>query len=462
VSFEAVVRIFATAQAPDYDSPWQAESPSASTGSGVIIAPGHVLTGAHVVADATFLQVQRLDTPDKGVARVRAICHDADLALLEMDDHAFTEGIQPPAVGELPQLGDEVAVVGFPIGGEEVSITEGVVSRIEVQKYSHSQRRLLAVTVDAAINEGNSGGPVFLEDDVVGIAFQKIGDADNIGELVPAPLVKRFLDSVGKDRFVHVPALGLSTQRLESPLLRRHIGVPDGESGVLVSTVNFGSSGWGVFEAGDAILAIDGYEIANNGTIRYRDRHRTTFAVVLGDHAVGDRISARRLRDGVIEDVEIELKAFIALVPDSAWDHKPTYCVWGGLVLQPLSRDYLATWDDWWDKAPSELLHHYYQGVRQDGVREVVVLSRVLADELTLGFEDHYQETVTHLGDEAIPSLRWLTERLDAATGVVELRTSKGAKLVVDAVLAKDRHAQILARYHIPRDRSLDLPERPW
>ena len=146
-----VVRVYSTYQDPDYECPWQSVAPRGSTGSGVIVGPQRILTGAHVVANATFVQVQKQDDPSKVTARVVAISHDCDLALLHVDDKAFTRGIKPARIGELPRLREAVQVVGYPIGGEEVSITEGVVSRIEVQRYEHSQRHLLAVTVDAAI-----------------------------------------------------------------------------------------------------------------------------------------------------------------------------------------------------------------------------------------------------------------------------------------------------------------------
>src|ERR1044071_4415273 len=108
----AVVRVFATTQDPDYDAPWQNRTPSSSTGSGVVIAPGRILTGAHVIANATFVQIQKISDPVKTVARVIGVCHDADLALLGVDDRHFMEGIEPAKLGELPDLRDRVAVVG--------------------------------------------------------------------------------------------------------------------------------------------------------------------------------------------------------------------------------------------------------------------------------------------------------------------------------------------------------------
>jgi len=71
VAYPEVIRVFATSQDPDFDGPWQARTPSNSTGSAVVIGPGLLLTGAHVVANATFLQVQKPSHPDKAIASVR-------------------------------------------------------------------------------------------------------------------------------------------------------------------------------------------------------------------------------------------------------------------------------------------------------------------------------------------------------------------------------------------------------
>ncbi|MCA8967116.1 MAG: trypsin-like peptidase domain-containing protein, partial [Planctomycetes bacterium] len=83
MSHPQVVRVYCTYQDPDYESPWQSVAPRHSTGSGVVIGRRQILTGAHVVANATFVQVQRPSDPEKIVARVIAISHDSDLALLE-------------------------------------------------------------------------------------------------------------------------------------------------------------------------------------------------------------------------------------------------------------------------------------------------------------------------------------------------------------------------------------------
>src|SRR6185436_73003 len=84
------------------------------------------------------------------------------------------ENVKPLTLGnEVPKLDTTVKVIGFPIGGERISVTRGVVSRVDYQEYTHSGvDQHLAIQIDAAINPGNSGGPVPQESNVVGVAFQ--------------------------------------------------------------------------------------------------------------------------------------------------------------------------------------------------------------------------------------------------------------------------------------------------
>src|SRR5690606_23808112 len=158
----------------------------------------------------------------------------------------------------------------------------------------------LAVTVDAAINEGNSGGPVFKDGKVAGIAFQTLKDAENIGEMVPTNLIRKFLSGVDEGRAPAVPGLGIVTQGLLNPRTRKKAGLRGDQSGVLVVVVEYGGSAWGVLREGAALLEIDGHRIANNGSVQYIGKFRTSFDVVLGDHFVGDTLRLTVLRDGKV------------------------------------------------------------------------------------------------------------------------------------------------------------------
>ncbi len=456
-SYPQVVRVYCTYQDPDYESPWQTLAPRASTGSGVVIGSGRILTGAHVVANATFLQVQKGSSPHKEVARIAAISHDSDLALLEVAP-AFTRGIRPAVLGELPHLRDQVSVVGYPVGGEEVSITEGVVSRIEVQRYEHSKRQLLAVTVDAAINDGNSGGPVFNKGKVVGIAFQSMPDAEAIGEMVPAPVIHTFLESVRRKRSSLVPGLGLGVQLLENPALRKHLALRADEGGVLINSVQFGTTAWGKLRKGDVLLELDGLPIAKNGTVRYRGRFRCQFDVVVGEHFVGDTIEAKVLRDGKRLKVSMTMQPMAWLVPRYEYDVQPSWFLFGGAVFTRLTAEFLRVWGEkWWDKAPDNLLHRYYFGNRTEEQQEVIVIAQVLADELNVGYEHFQYDVVTKIDGKTPRDLAQLVGLLDAAKSAVILETDIGGTLLFDAPNARKAGARIQQRYHVPSDRSDDL-----
>jgi S1-C subfamily serine protease len=461
MSHREVVKVFATTQDPDFDSPWQSRPPSNGTGSGVVVGPNEILTGAHVVANATFIQVQKISQPDKAIAQVKAICHDADLALLEVLDHRFLEDVEPVEIGDLPDLRDKVSVVGFPVGGEEISITEGVVSRVEMQRYTHSQRSLLAVTVDAAINEGNSGGPVFLGGKVVGIAFQVLSNAENIGEIVPAPILRHFLEGVRRKKQNNVPGLGLRTQNLENRRLRDQVGLKDGQSGVLVARVDYQGSCWEMIQPRDVLLEIDGHAIANNGTIRYRNRFRTRYDVVLSDHYVGDTLDLTVWRKGERRRVQVVLKPLEFLVPRFSHDKLPTFFVYGGLVFQTLTRDFLATWDEWWNKAPKEFLSHYYMGERGPERKDVVVLTQILADEVNLGYSHLYNEGIVAVNGHMPRDMTDFVNAVESSKDVLEIETSSQGIIVFDPSEVREATPRILKRYHIPRDRSGDLPGPP-
>ena len=166
-------RVSNTAQEPNYRMPWLPGQTGGGSGTGWVVSKNRVLTNAHVVSNARFLTLEKENDPHKYIAEVAHIGHDCDLAVLEVKDPAFFEGTKPLPIGDIPELETEVSVYGYPIGGDRLSVTHGVVSRIDFQTYSHSvMDSHLAVQIDAAINPGNSGGPVMQDGKIVGVAFQ--------------------------------------------------------------------------------------------------------------------------------------------------------------------------------------------------------------------------------------------------------------------------------------------------
>lgn len=136
-----VVKIFTTHTTPSYARPWQMARSSHSTSAGFIISARRILTNAHCVADYAQVLVRRPGNPQRYAATVLAIGRDCDLAMLTVDAEEFWHSAWKGAefvdiaeeTGKLPDLEERVSVIGYPQGGEGLSVTSGVVSRIEMQ-----------------------------------------------------------------------------------------------------------------------------------------------------------------------------------------------------------------------------------------------------------------------------------------------------------------------------------------
>jgi len=169
----AVVKVFCIRTEPNYSLPWQRKRQSTSTSTGFAIVGKRLVTNAHSVEHYTQVKVKKRGDETKYSAKVMSVGNECDLALLTVEDDSFWEDMTFLEFGALPRLQDSVLAIGYPIGGDTVSVTSGVVSRIEVTSYVHGASELLGVQVDAAINAGNSGGPALNNDGkCVGVAFQ--------------------------------------------------------------------------------------------------------------------------------------------------------------------------------------------------------------------------------------------------------------------------------------------------
>src|SRR5258708_16908070 len=153
---KSVVQVFTFMQQPVWDAPWRFDSVRRGSGTGFVIKGRKIITNAHVISWGQQIFVHRHQDPQPYPAQVKFVGHDCDLAVLEVENPAFFEGLPELEVGELPKVRSTVVTYGYPAGGEQISYTRGVVSRIELQTYAHiGNRALLGVQTDAAINPGN-------------------------------------------------------------------------------------------------------------------------------------------------------------------------------------------------------------------------------------------------------------------------------------------------------------------
>src|SRR5262249_38325752 len=162
-----------------------------------------------------------------------------------------TKGMKPLTLGDVPRSGSRVLTYGFPLGGQDVSSTAGIFSRVESRGYVHSGIDAhLVVHTDAAINPGNTAGPLVHVCHHVGVAVQGCPGSGNMGFSPPVPVVRHFLDDVRDGEYKALPAAGLLTTALVSPAYRRERALPAGRSGVVVALVAPDSTCDGVLRPG--------------------------------------------------------------------------------------------------------------------------------------------------------------------------------------------------------------------
>jgi S1-C subfamily serine protease len=234
----SVVKIFSTLRRPDLYHPWMKESPSDITGSGVVIDGKRILTNAHVVLYATEIQIQANQAGDKISARIEFIAPGIDLAVLKLDDETFFSSHPPlTRASVLPGIKDTVMTYGYPTGGDSLSITKGIVSRIEFGYLYNFPVLGLRIQVDAAINPGNSGGPVVSGDKMIGLAFSTNDGTQNIGYVIPCEEIELFLQDIADGHYDGKPAIYDDWCTIENPALRDYLKMGKDQSGVVISKI---------------------------------------------------------------------------------------------------------------------------------------------------------------------------------------------------------------------------------
>ena len=454
----SVVRIFTVFRKPDFYQPWQMAPQDSASGSGCIISGNRILTNAHVVSDQVFVQARRAGDSTRYTARVEFVAHDSELAVLRVDDPEFYKGTAPLELGELPEQRDGVEVYGFPEGGDDLSVTKGVVSRIEVTPYTHSDRELLTIQTDAAINPGNSGGPMTMDGKLVGVSFQMDVEAQNVGYAVPVPVIRRFLKDIEDGRYDGIPELGIRFQALENRSLREWLGVKPGQSGVRISTVAYGSSAYGVVRPGDVLSAIDGVKISDDGTIPFRRSERVLFAHAIFTHQKGDKAALGLVRGGTPLTVEVELEPSAGLGARPSYGSRPRSFVYAGLVFTPLTRNYVDNWE--WDDVPTAFKAYLEFGLPTAERRERIVLAHVLPHAVNTGYHEFRGLVIDAVNGSVIGSLEQLIEAFRHPQGKFHVIQSDAltdfdGRIVLDAAAADKASPEILATFGVPSDRNL-------
>ena len=270
-----------------------------SSGTGIVLsADGYLITNHHVIENAQVIAVQ---TSDDRQFQASIIGSDeaSDLAVLKVD----ATDLQPAEFGDSGKLavGDRVVAIGDPLGAQlRGTMTSGIVSAIN-RDLEVNDRTMTLIQTDAALNNGNSGGPLInCYGQVIGINTMKLRSyysttAEGLGFAIPMAVAKPILEELMENGYVAGrPAIGISYDTL--PLaFRIYYNLPEG---VYISAVYDGSDAQakGV-TAGDIITAVNGTRVTS---IDELNRVKNQFTA-------GDSITLTLYNGGSYRDVEVTL-----------------------------------------------------------------------------------------------------------------------------------------------------------
>eukprot|EP00249_Psilotum_nudum_P010396 c22518_g2_i1 orf=419-2386(-) len=461
---DAVVKVFCVHTEPNFSLPWQRKRQFSSNSSGFLISGRRVLTNAHSVEHHTQVKVKKRGSDTKFLATVLAMGTECDIALLTVSNDEFWEGVTPVEFGPLPSLQDAVTVVGYPIGGDTISVTSGVVSRIEVTSYVHGATELLGVQIDAAINVGNSGGPAFNgKGKCVGIAFQSIKheDVENIGYVIPTPVIAHFINDYERTGdYTGFPILGIEWQKMENPDLRKALGMAADQKGVRVRRVEPTAPAAQHIKLSDILLSFDGIDIANDGTVPFRHGERIGFSYLVSQKYTGENARIRILRGAKIWEFDVDLATHKRLVPAHIKGKPPSYYIIAGIVFSAVSVPYLRSeyGKDYDYDAPVKLLDKLLHAMAQTEDEQLVVISQVLVADINIGYEDIVNTQVMAFNGVHVKNLKHLAHMVETCKEVFLRFDLEYEQIVVlETEKAKAATLDILTTHCIPSAVSDDL-----
>ena len=457
---KSVVMILAVNQEYDFATPWKKGMMGQGVGSGFVIDGNRILTNAHNVANQRYLEVKKQNLAKRYPAQVQFVGHDCDLAIITVGDPAFFADTLPLSFGPLPQINTTVQTCGFPMGGRQISITKGIVSRLETTTYSHSQSsQHLVVQTDAAINPGNSGGPVLQDGKVVGVAFQGLTTADNIGYMIPTTVISHFLTDVADGAYNGFGKLGIALfPGLHSPYYKEYLKIPPAEDGVVITDIPLNSASFGKLQKEDVLTKIDDFNIDNDGRILIYGLS-LSLSEAVDRKQIGEKIALTYYRDGQKHQQELSVEINTPIIPwNLLYDVKPDYRVYAGLTFVQLNRNFLSKWGrKWVSEIPFDLRYLFFEcdQLNENPLRkEYVVISEILPDEVNAYLQSYKYKVIESVNGITINKL----EDIDTA-----IQTDKegfwivqfigiDAPMVIDANKARSQQGAIMQKYQIPME----------
>lgn len=323
--------------------PWMKESLTTGWGTGLIISKNQILTNAHVVRNSKYLTVQHYNRKKTYQATLKFSAMDCDLAILEVNDPDFSEGLKIfPFSESKPKLGSELLILGYPNGTENLTVEKGNVLSVEKVRYSFSGLDFRkAIRVKASVFPGNSGGPAFQGDKVVGLVFQISQTTRDNAYLIPTSIIRHFLNDIQDGKYDGFPNLGFTYQSGEGRSMKESKKIPSDTQGIFLNSIYPKSAFFDFLKPGDFIFRVDEYYLTQDGDL-ISDK-KQNLVDYIEEKFVGEPVTFYFFRDGKKYKTTANLSLTQSL--DLYREESGDYYLNSGLVFQPVSRIFFSTMD---------------------------------------------------------------------------------------------------------------------
>ena len=416
------------------------------------------------MAHSTYIELERPEEGPKTTARLEALDEECNLAVLRPEDPAILREMRPLPLENGATTGSRLDILQLEPNGA-AALTPATVTTVAVMPYPAEGSSYLLYRAAANIpqREGSFVVPALFRGGLAGLVMRYDARVQT-AEIIPAPLIARFLKESAKSGFHGLARAGLTWEEARGPNLRAWLGAEREKGGVYVDSVDPGGPAERAgLRRGDLLLRVAGRPLDGEGNYNDPRHGKTTFSNLASlESAPGDPMEIAYFRSsgegtGTLGTATLTLAGrnlASEISPSRLEGEEVPYRFLGGLLFQELSRPYLREWgQNWRTESPQNLLYlDTFQQEFAGKKRRFVILSAVLPSPQTIGYEDLSNRMVERINGREILSLADVDEAArHPVEGFhrIELEGDTGP-IFLNAATLQEEEARIRAQYAIP------------
>ncbi len=456
----AVVRVNGTTQAYDFFRPWGKKPAVSKRALGAILPGNKVLVTAEMVANQSYIELEKAGSGEKVAAKLLAVDYEANLALLAPEDPKFLEPLSSLTIAGQVKTGDRLDVWQLENSGTLVA-TSGLVTSCEVGRYALEDYSYLLFKITAALQyrQNSYTVPIVQNGNLAGLLLRFDPRSQTV-ESISLPVIQHFLKAAADTPYRGFPRAGIQFEPTRDPQLRRYLKLPLDSGGIYLSNIEANTAaGQAGLQKGDVVLSVDGQEIDPDGNYAHPFFGKISINHLIStEHYVGDAIKIKYSRNGEIKETTAtasDRPPQSYIIEPYVYDRAPKFLLLGGFLFQELSRQYLREWGANWQKdAPLKFVYfdRYQSELFPPDRGRIVFISHILSAPSTIGYDQLSYLIVEKVNDHVIKSIANLNEALKTPiNGFHKIEVSDDPNVFfVDAHTAEADTAALSKQYSIP------------